>query len=481
MEIEVIKKLIKKYSVGHIEFMRKAEIAKRYYENKNDILHKKKISDKDDNDENPLRNADNRISTNFHGLLVNQKASYMFTAPPLFDVGNNVVNQNIVKFFGDRYAKICKDLCINASNSGIGWLHIWKDENGVLKYGVVDSTQIIPIWSDDLDNDLEAVLRMYPYTDENGDRFKICQYWNKEKCYAYIFNMSDTEETIYKTIKEFDMFAVVNNMGEFSEYQNILKHDFEEVPFIPFFNNSNALNDLGNIKPLIDTYDKVFSGFINDLEDIQEIIFVLSGYGGEDKETFLQELKKYKIVNIDDPNGGGLTTLNIEIPVEARKEMLTLCRKAIFEQGQGVDPDPQNFGNSSGVALKFLYSLLELKAGLAETEFKLGFGKLIRIICKQWNFEPEQIIQTWTRTAVTNDSELADICAKSSNVISKLSILKNHPFVENAESEVEQIKEEKQEEMEEFGGGLFDENLKMGSDKAVMSDDEEETNKENNR
>lgn len=477
MEINVIKKLIKKHSVNHIDFMKKAEEAKRYYDNRNDILFKKKSYDKENEEENPLRNADNRISTNFYGLLVNQKAGYMFTAPPLFDVGNEEINNKIVKFFGDRYAKVCKDLCVDASNSGVGWLHIWKDNDGVLKYGVVDPTQVIPVWSDDLNNDLEAVLRIYPYTDENGNRFKVCQYWDKEKCYAYNYEMSDTDDALYETFKEFDMFAVLNETGGFSENESVLNHNFGEVPFITFFNKNTPSNDLRNVKPLIDTYDKVFSGFIDDLEDIQEVVFVLSGYGGESREKFLQELKKYKTVNIDSPEGGGLTTLNIEIPVEARKEMLTLCRKAIFEQGQGVDPDPQNFGNSSGVALKFLYSLLDLKAGLMETEFKLGFGRLIRMICRQWDFEPEQIIQTWTRTAVTNDSELADICIKSSGVISKMSILKNHPFVENAEAEYEQIKEEKQEAMEEYGEGLFDNSLKIGSDKAVRPGEEGETEK----
>lgn len=87
--------------------------------------------------------------------------------------------------------------------------------------------------------------------------------------------------------------------------------------------------------------------------------------------------------------------------------------------------------------------------------------------------------RTWTRTAVTNDLELADICIKSSGVISKLSILKNHPFVENAESEYEQIKEEKQEAMEEFGGGLFDSNFNIGADEAVKSDEEGKAKKEN--
>ena len=64
--------------------------------------------------------------------------------------------------------------------------------------------------------------------------------------------------------------------------------------------------------------------------------------------------------------------MTIDIPVEAREKMLQMTRKSIFEQGKGIDPDPQNFGNSSGTALKYLYSLLELKAGMAEMEFRVG-------------------------------------------------------------------------------------------------------------
>ena len=60
--------------------------------------------------EKPLRNADNRIPFNFHGLLVNQKASYMFTAPPLFNLGNKNANKALVKFLGDKSS----DSCANA-------------------------------------------------------------------------------------------------------------------------------------------------------------------------------------------------------------------------------------------------------------------------------------------------------------------------------------------------------------------------------
>ena len=54
----------------------------------------------------------------------------------------------------------------------------------------------------------------------------------------------------------------------------------------------------------------------------------------------------------------------------------------------------------------------------------------------------KNITQTWTRTSIRNDSELAEMCAKSVGIISNKTILKNHPFVENAEEEQKQIEKE---------------------------------------
>ena len=146
MDIEVIKKLIRKYQPGHTDFVMRAEKAKAYYRNETDIMFPL-LKEKQEKEEKPLRNADNRIPFNFHGLLVNQKASYMFTAPPLFDLGEKAANKTLMKFLGDKYAKICKDLCIEASNCTVGWLHIWKDNKGIWKYAVVPAEQVIPVWS----------------------------------------------------------------------------------------------------------------------------------------------------------------------------------------------------------------------------------------------------------------------------------------------------------------------------------------------
>lgn len=448
MDLDTAKKKIDKYMLGHTGFVAKISVAERYYRNKTDILNTR---DKDDEKE-PLRNANNKICSGFYSLLINQKASYAFTYPPIIDVGEKTTNEKIAEVLGDAYAKNCKKLCVNASNAGIAWVHYWKDDEGNFKWAVVDSSQVIPVYNNDLEKKLLAVLRTFVKLEDNGDVYTIYEIWTDAECATYR-RKSNTD-----TLLEYNKYTVTN-FGTPTGFTNILKHEFGEIPFIPFSNNDINISDLDAVKGHIDTYDKVYSGFINDLEDIQEIIFLLSGYEGEDLNEFLSNLKKYKTVKLDGDvdSRSDLKTLTIDIPVEARKELLTTARKAIFEQGQGVDPEPSNFGNASGVALKYLYSLLELKVGLMETEFRIGFAKLARAICRHLGVECKAIEQVWTRNRITNDTELASIAQASSGIISQKTILKNHPWVDNPEKEQEELNKEKEVKINRFSQPNLDE------------------------
>lgn len=466
MDIEILKKLIKQNKAKHSEFVCNYAKSKNYYMNKPDIVFSSSKSLYDgingETLENPLRNANNHVPFNFHGLLVNQKASYMFTKAPSFDLGSEVANKKLNNLLGDKFTKVCKDLCVNASNSSVAWLHIWK-ENSDLKYTVIEPSEILAVWDKGVDRKLLGVLRTYSdIREEDGKAVIRYEYWNDIYCYFY---EKESEDDSLITLHELSIDESGNNS---------FRHDIGDVPFIAFFNNNVGTSDLINIKDLIDTYCKVYNGFVNDLEDIQEVILVLTNYGGENRAEFLKDLKEYKMIQLDTESSGDVKTLSIDIPIEARRELLNTTRKLIFEQGMGIDPDPANFGNSSGVALQFLYALLELKAGLMETEFRISFSKFIRVICKAYGIaiKDESITQVWTRTSVKNTSELVDMCAKSKGLISDETLLSHHPFVSDVARELEKIEEEKKQAEQK----LLD--LYGFDDKKQTKDDEKKKEKE---
>lgn len=410
--------------------IRKAEIAERYYLCENDILFAEKNTG--DGTE-PLRSADNRIPSSFYPLLVNQKAAYTFTDPPIFSTGSIHADKAVKNVLGNEFAKKCKSLCVKASNCGYAWVHYWQDKNGAFRYAVIDGQGAVGVFSDGLEEELNAVIRVYQkYKD--GDIYNIYEIWDSKYCTVFCCNANSD---IQFGLKEYPVF------GKNSGRTNVYMHCFGKPPFIMFRNNEKKTTDLECVKSLIDIYDKTYSGFANDLEDIQEVIMILSGYSGTDITEFLTDLKKYKVIKLDDiSDRPGVDTLSIEIPVEAREKMLEMTRKSIFEEGQGVDPRQSDFGNSSGVALQFMYSLLELKAGLLETEFRCGFDELCKAICRYYGLKVESIDQVWTRTSVRNDKELSEIAVESKGIISDKTIISRHPWVENPLEEEKMLRAE---------------------------------------
>lgn len=422
------------------------QTAERYYEVNNDIkllpTKPKDVEEARQKGEsfNPMHQADNRIAYSFYPLLVDQKTAYMFTAPPIYDVKNDNLNTFILDTLGDAYEKKCKDLCVKATNGGVAWVHYWIDENNDFQWAVLPANEIIPIYNNRINTKLEGVLRVYADINDEGENITVYEYWNDKEVQA--FSMRTGEDI--DTISPYTAFTMIDPDGVTLNVDTI-PHDMGKVPFIAFANNARHTTDLKRIKELIDVYDKTYSGFLNDLEDVQEVIYVLTNYGGENLAEFLEGMKKYKAIQMDSTgpdDRSGISTLTIDIPIEARKELLDITRKAIFDMGQGVDPQQQGLDGTSGEAMKFLYTLLELKAGMMETEFQLGFNELIRAICSVHGSSDVTITQTWTRTSVKNDGDLVDMCSKSMGVVSKRTILAHHPFVEDVNEEIKQIETE---------------------------------------
>ena len=128
-----------------------------------------------------------------------------------------------------------------------------------------------------------------------------------------------------------------------------------------------------------------------------------------------------------------------------------------------------------------MYSLLEMKTGFMEIQFRIGFATLVRAICKYLNIPCSVIIQTWTRNRIKNDTEQADICQKSVGIVSKKTILKNHPLVEDADAELKQLEleeKEAQEKAEAYQSGAFFDASKDQEDDTGKEDKEDSSKKE---
>ena len=109
----------------------------------------------------------------------------------------------------------------------------------------------------------------------------------------------------------------------------------------------------------------------------------------------------------------------------------------------GVDVSAEKLGNSSGVALKFIYSLLDLKADMAEAQFKKGIKHFLKLISNWYGvingtpFERDSVKVTFN--FIINMKEQIVNVANSVGLVSAETLLSNHPFVTDVDFELEQM------------------------------------------
>lgn len=464
----------------------------RYYKNRNDITRKNhgksKADGSQDDSKNPLRHHDSRVSSNFHQLLVDQKASYTGSTPPAIDVDNDKLNDAIMNTLGASYARTVQRLMVDASLAGIAWLHVWVDEDGTFKFAIVSPDEVTPIYNNALERKLQAVRRTYTKLDPaDGQVYIIDEYWTDME----VSRFKRLRNTSYEAMIIDEAYQIYDiNMPDNVASTNVMPNELGAIPFIPFPNNVEETPDLDKYKGLIDAYDLTFNGFVNDVEDVQQIIFVLTNYGSADLHQFRDDLKRYKAINMENDGDGdpsGVSTLKVDIPVEARNSLLAQLLDNIFLQGQGVNPTKLELGNNSGVALKYLYSLLELKASKLESEFRPGIETLIRFVLRhlgETEADDVTIKQTWTRAAIQNDVERADVAAKVATFTSDEALARANPIVEDWSEELK-LRQAQQNGTDDYDNNEARQQLGEPDDQDDIQDDNPEEvpdeNSDNNK
>ncbi|QYN56412.1 phage portal protein [Lactobacillus panisapium] len=478
MDVKAMKKLLENTKQSRVNFINKYQKSKDYYQNKNDITiknggeSKTKEDDAAKKEKNPLRPADNRVSSNFHQLLVDQEAGYLATKPPSIDVGDDKTNEEIKNTLGDNFALRLNELVVDAANAGVAWLHYWIDDDGQFRYALVSPDQVTPIYSSDLNRKLVALRRSYQEFDpDSGKDIWVHEYWDDTSVTA--FRSKDEQFTDLEPIEDrFNVYDLTTD--ELIGTSSVNNHGFGRIPFIAFPKNKEQQPDLYHYKGLIDVYDKIYNGYVNDLDDIQQVILILKNYGGQNLDEFREDLKRYKSIKLRSMGGGddsGVDQLTIDIPTEARNSMLETTKTNIFVHAQGIDPTDFKTNNATGTAIKMLYSHLELKAAKTEAYFRDALTELVRAIMRWLNIKDAdsvRINQTWTRTAIQNDVERAQVVSQLANYTSKEAIAKANPIVEDWQEELK----DQQEDLKNRTDGFGNPNNLNGDD-----DDEQEDSK----
>lgn len=419
-------------------------IGQKYYEVDNDIL-KRKITKKVKGTEiEETYKANNKLAHSKYKNMVDEKVAYLLSRDYSLSCENEEYVKKVKDVLGKHFQYQLSGLGYEASNKGIAWLQAYVDLEGNFKTMIIPSEQCIPVWRDNSHTELKSMIRVYETVTWEYDKKKTItnvEVWTTEGVSYYRLEGK-------LLIADYDKNN--DNNGPVAHYKKGEEwYSWGRVPFIAFKNNRIELPDIKFVKSLLDAYDLSRSEAANYVEEVKNLIFILKGYGGEDISEFMRVLNEDRAIPIDDPKEGGVDALTPQMDITALREHYEQLKRDLIEDGQSINKDLDKFGSApSGVALKFMYSGLDLKCNALETEFKMGFENLLYFIniylseSSLGTYKNVDLDILFNRDMEINESEVIDNCQKSKGTISDKTIIANHPWVKDVEAEEKALEEQ---------------------------------------
>lgn len=432
----------------------------KYYGGQHDILSRKRTVIGDNGKLMEVENLpNNRIVDNQYKKMVDQKNNYLLGQPFSIQCENEQYAQMLKQVFNKRFHRLLKAVGEDSLNGGIGWMFVHYDEEGKLCFKRFKPFEIVPGWKDAEHTVLDYAIRIYEVVVYEKKRERVIEKVEvyDEKGINY-FELSENGglkpcEPYFRSY-----FTIADDTGKEIGYK------WNRIPLIPFKYNSKEIPLIKMVKTLQDGLNTIESNFQNAMEeDTRNTILVLVNYDGQNLGEFRRNLAQYGAVKVKtvDGAGGDLKTLQVEVNSENYKAILEIFKKAIIENAMGYDAkDDRLAGNPNQMNIQSMYSDIDLDAKGMETEYQASMEELLWFInCHLANtgvgdFEGEEVEIIFNRDMLISEVDIIDNITKSVGILSDETLIAQHPWVDDVQAELERIKKQKEEDMEQFGGAF---------------------------
>jgi len=412
--------------------------------------------------------SDVRTPNPFFWIHVLQKTQYVLGREPSISVqetapGAAAYANDLHTSTDAAFMKLLTDWATASSKGGKAWLKEYRDRDGRLRQAVIPRCNGIPVYDTAHDKTLVEFIYHYPVEMHIGRDKRVmrtyAEWWTaSEVTYWYA-----DENEAFKPDPDrpginphFRTITYVNGEdGVTQKVKDIKPKAWERFPFVELMNNEEGLSDLARYKDLIDAYDLIQSQGSNNAMDFNEFFAILQGYGGETASAIVRKLRINQAVNING-QGGNIDLKQLDLAMAGRIDWLKVLRDAIHEFGMAVDIKKADFGAApSGVALKFQYTLLDLKANALITQMKSALEQHFWFITQDISkknaatYDPSAIEIAFNKSAIMNDMETVNMINASVDLVPERILLAAHPLVDDPDSTLKEMQKQRKEKAAE--------------------------------
>lgn len=405
--------LLQCYINKHKIFSRRYKRLRKLYESNHPIL------------EQPRKEAhkpDNRIVVNFPKYIVDTLNGYFIGVPikvthdeesiaeylEYVDAYNNQDDNNA------ELSKMCSEF-------GCGYELLYMDENAEIGITNIEPDECFVIYDDSILHRPMYGVRYYKDWDdvERG-------------------SFSDANAVTYFT---FD--------GGY-RFEAPQAHPFGDVPIIEYQENRECHAAFEDVITLVNAYNKALSEKANDVDYYADAYLKILGKELDDQT--LIHLRDSRIINFSGEDTDKLIVEFLSKPNgdTTQENLINRLERLVFQLSMVANINDENFGNASGISLKYKLQSMSNLAKIKERKFMAGMQRRYRMIahCPVSKMREEDwvgIKYHFTRNLPNNLLEESQIAGNLAGITSEETQLKVLSIVDNVKEEIERKKAEQDE------------------------------------
>lgn len=392
--------------------------AKRYKELENMYKNKYKILE-DDHVDNFKPN--NKIVVNYAKYIVDTFNGFFMGIPVKTTSDNEKINDYIQTLeknnnIDDNNSELSKKCSIY----GHAYELLFLDENAEVGITYIDPQECFIIY----DNS----IRQKPLF---GVRY------GKNKDNELFGTISDDEHIMYFETKDDNLY--------FTETKT---NFFGAVPIIEYLENEERMGMFESVETLINSYNKAISEKANDVDYFADAYLVITGARLDEEK--IRGIRRNRIINF--PGIGNIEIKFLEKPNAdvTQENLINRLERLIFNISMTPNINDENFGTSSGIALKYKLQSMGNLANNKERKFVKGFNKRFELISRLPNTiikdsDLVDINYIFTRNIPQNTKDEIEIAQGLNTLVSQETTLANLSCVDDVKKEIERIKEEEKQ------------------------------------
>lgn len=223
------------------------------------------------------------------------------------------------------------------------------------------------------------------------------------------------------------------------------------IPLMPFYNNCQGCGDFEMVTGLVDAYNVLLSGAMDDMQSVANAFLALYGMQGTTQKD-IEQANRTRILALSE--GGRAEFVVKNLNHEALGQLEINLRRSILQLSMTPDLCDEHFaGNSSGVALQYKLWGIEQVRAAKERTFTDGMGTLLAALTAG-----ERLLgcgvdlrggeMTFYKNLPQDYAALVSTLLSLSPLLSKRTILENLPWVADVQEELRRKAEETDENNE---------------------------------